>query len=50
MKKIRKAVMPSAGPTRSYRLPVPFYSNTVHGAIFGGRAVFEINYKEKANG
>jgi len=61
MSKIRKAVIPAAGPATSSHSALQFYlpasarlwqagSNMPHGAMFGGRADFKVNtYMEVYN-
>jgi len=50
MSKIRKAVIPSAGPATSFHSALQFYLNTPHGAMFGGRADLNLNtYMEVYN-
>ena len=50
MSKIRKAVIPAAGPATSSHSALQFCSNTPHGAMFGGRADFKLKtYMEVYN-
>ena len=41
MKKIRKAVIPAAGPRRVLPFALLTIRNAAHGATFTGRAVFK---------
>ncbi len=45
VKKVRKVVIPAAGPAESYRSPFGYYPYTAHGAISGGRADLKVFFK-----
>ena len=47
MKKIRKVVIPAAGPQSRLAFAFGFYSNTAHAAFVTGQAVLKSGSKER---
>lgn len=47
MKKIRKVVIPAAGPQSHLAFAFGFYSNTAHAAFVTGQAVLKSGSKER---